>query len=162
MSRYPNWVSMCLNQHTHSLRERERNILLHTLAGGSALCVLVRLSAISPSHFLHKTFAIVVGCHLAGIIALEINAEVQAEENINRKRILGGPRISLSMTDRDGEVRQAGKAGGEQLPDKSLVNFLLGHCLQQAHNCLAASQDGDAAGKQRSRGRGNGAGNPLS
>lgn len=40
--------------------------------------------------------------------------------------------------------------GTVPLPDKSLVNFL-GHCLQQALNCLAASQDDAAGGGGRGR-----------
>lgn len=47
------------------------------------------------------------------------------------------------------DKREEGEGNGTRtgpLPDKSLVNFL-GHCLQQALNCLAASQDDVAGGR---------------
>lgn len=104
MSRYPNWVSMCLNQHTHTqtntATQRMRNILLHTLAGTSAVLVCHLPFAI-------PAFPLRISCTKLSpaqdATCLELlrwkSTQVQAE-NINQKP--WGPKISLSMTDGTG------------------------------------------------------------
>lgn len=170
MSRYPNWVSMCLNQHTHTHTQRLANT--HSECA-TFYCILRRAPELSllPYPILCSQFSIPfplsISCQKLlpsqDATCLELlrwkSTQVQAE-NINQK-----PWQTENFIVND--KREArGSWGCGPLPDKSLVNFL-GHCLQQALNCLAASQD-DAAGGQEQRqaleeeSDGGRAGNPLS
>lgn len=122
-----------------------RNILLHTLAGARAFLVPVLYSPFR--------FPVSISCTKLSpsqdATCLELlrwkSTQVQAE-NINQKPwetenfIVNDKRV-------EGEMEGTG-TGTVPLPDKSLVNFL-GHCLQQALNCLAASQDDAAGGRGR-------------
>lgn len=118
-----------------------RNILLHTLAGARAFLVPVLYSPFR--------FPVSISCTKLSpsqdATCLELlrwkSTQVQAE-NINQK-----PWETENFIVND-KREEGDEEGTVPLPDKSLVNFL-GHCLQQALNCLAVSQDDAAGGRGR-------------
>lgn len=129
--------------HTHTQKERLANT--HSECA-TFYCILRRAPELSLFPF---RFPVSISCTKLSpsqdATCLELlrwkSTQVQAE-NINQKP---WETENFIVNDKREKGDEEGTGTGTgPLPDKSLVNFL-GHCLQQALNCLAASQD-DAAG----------------